>query len=233
MAKPKIILVEDEKDLAFVLASNFKMEGFDFRVARTAETGLKMIRKHPPALVIADVTLPGMDGLEMVRLLRQESQVPVLFLTAKKDEVSRVLGFKLGADDYVGKPFSMHELLCRVKAILHRAGPKTADAQQASLRVGGIEMDLRRHEVRVHGKHRKVTPLEFKLLKLLIDADGAVLSREDLLKRLWGYDESMDISTRTVDQHIARLRRSLLSEKKRIVTVKSVGYKIDTEPAAR
>ena len=233
MAKPNIVLVEDEKDLAFVLVANFKMEGFDLRVARTAEAGLEAIRKRPPDLVIADITLPGMDGLDMVRILRQESQVPVLFLTAKKDEVNRVLGFKLGADDYVSKPFSMQELICRVKALLHRASPKTPDSQQASLRVGGIEMDLRRHEVRVNGKHRKVTPLEFKLLKLLIDANGAVLSREDLLKRLWGYDESMEICTRTVDQHIARLRRSLASEKKRVVTVKSIGYKIVTDPSRR
>lgn len=228
MSKPKILLVEDEKDLAFILSSNFKKEGFDFFIAETAEDGLRMTRKLQPALVISDITLPGMDGLEMVRILRQESQVPVLFLTARKDEVNRILGFKLGGDDYLSKPFSMQELLCRVRAILHRVSPRSSDSRQASLRVGTIEVDLRRHEVRVGGKHRKVTPRELQLLTLLIEADGKVLSREDLLKSLWGLDEDMDISTRTVDQHIARLRRSLLSEKRRIVTVKNAGYKIET-----
>ena len=228
MVKPKILLVEDERDLAFVLSVNFKKEGFDFLIAETAEDGLRMIRKHRPSLVISDITLPGMDGLEMVRILRQESQVPVLFLTARKDEVNRILGFKLGGDDYLGKPFSMQELICRVRAILYRLDPRSSASRQGALRVGGIEVDLGRHEVRVNGKHRPVTPRELKLLTLLIEADGKVLSREDLLKRIWGYDESLDISTRTVDQHIARLRRSLLSEKRRIVTVKSAGYKIET-----
>jgi DNA-binding response OmpR family regulator len=229
MANPKILLVEDERDLAFILSANFKNEGFDFHTAETAEAGLNMARKLQPALVISDITLPGMDGLEMVRLLRQESQVPVLFLTARKDEVNRILGFKLGADDYLGKPFSMQELICRVKAILHRASPRSSASRQASLRVGGIEIDLRRHEVRVNGKHRPVTPRELQILTLLIEADGKAISREDLLKRLWGSDESMDVNTRTIDQHIARLRRSLLGEKRRLVTVKSVGYKIMTD----
>jgi DNA-binding response OmpR family regulator len=228
MDKPKILLVEDERDLAFILAANFKKEGFEFLVAGNGEAGLKMARKHRPALVISDIMMPGMDGLEMVRILRQESQVPVLFLTARKDEVNRILGFKLGGDDYLGKPFSMQELICRVKAILHRSSPRSSAARQATLRVGGIEVDLRRHEVRVNGKHRPVTPRELELLTLLIDADGEVLSREDLLKRIWGYDESLDVSTRTVDQHIARLRRCLLLEKRRIVTVKGAGYKIET-----
>ena len=231
MIKPKILLVEDERDLAFIIASNFKKEGFEFFIASTAEAGLKAARKHLPALVISDITLPGMDGLEMVRILRQESQVPILFLTARKDEVNRILGFKLGADDYLSKPFSMQELICRVKAILHRTMPFSATSRQASLRVGAIEVDLRRHEVRVNGKHRSVTPRELQILTLLIEADGKVLSREELLKTLWGYEESLDVNTRTVDQHIARLRRSLLSEKRRIVTVKSAGYKIETSAA--
>ena len=229
MTKQKILLVEDEEDLIYILSSNFRKEGFDFLIAKTAEAALQIARKHQPALVISDITLPGMDGLEMVRLLRQESQVPVLFLTARKDEVDRILGFRLGADDYVSKPFSIRELICRVKAVLHRASPRSPDTRQGFLRVGGIEVDQGRHEVRVNGKHRRLTPREFKLLILLIEADGKVLSREDLLKRLWGYDENMNISTRTVDQHIARLRRNLLSEKRRIVTVKPIGYKIETD----
>lgn len=229
MIKPKILLVEDERDLAYVISANFRKEGFEFLTSSTAEAGLKAFRKHRPSLVISDISLPGMDGLEMVRILRQESQVPILFLTARKDEVNRILGFKLGADDYLSKPFSMQELICRVKAILHRTNPASSAAKQASLRVGAIEVDLRRHEVRVNGKHRPVTPRELQILTLLIEADGKVVSREELLKNLWGYEESLEISTRTVDQHIARLRRSLLSEKRRIITVKSAGYKLLTE----
>jgi DNA-binding response OmpR family regulator len=230
MAKQTILLVEDEQDLAYVVALNFKKEGFELLTAKTAEDGLRLARKRRPALVISDIMLPGMDGLEMVRILRQESQVPVLFLTARKDEVDRILGFKLGADDYLGKPFSMRELVCRVRAILHRANPRPAVARPNFLRVGGIEIDLDRREVRVNGRHRRVTPRELTVLTLLIEADGKVLSREDLLKRLWGVDEDADVSTRTVDQHIARLRRSLLSERRRIVTVKGLGYKIETGP---
>lgn len=232
MNKPKILLVEDERDLAFIIAANFRKEGFEFQIAGTAEAGLKAVRAHKPALVISDISLPGMDGLEMVRILRQESQVPILFLTARKDEVNRILGFKLGADDYISKPFSMQELICRVKAILHRTNPVSPESRQSSLRVGSIEVDLRRHEVRVNGKHRPVTPRELQILTLLIEADGKVVSREELLKSLWGYEESLEVNTRTVDQHIARLRRSLLSEKRRIVTVKSAGYKILTGAAA-
>jgi len=229
MAKKKILLVEDEKDLGYVLKANFKAEGYDLTVARSAEDGLVAARKHKPDLVISDIMLPGMDGLEMVRLLRQESTVPVMFLSAKKHETDRVVGFKLGADDYLVKPFSVRELLCRVKAILSRSAHSSAAKRDASARIGGIDVDFDRHEVRVNGKYRRLPPREFKLLTLLIEADGRTLTREDLLQRIWGIDESMEVDTRTVDQHIARLRRNLLSEKRRIVTVKGTGYRILTD----
>ncbi|UPT74754.1 MAG: response regulator transcription factor [Elusimicrobiota bacterium] len=223
-AKPSLLVVEDEKDLAYVLASLFKKEGYTVHVARDGKAGLKLARAHKPDLVVTDVMLPLMDGHEMIRQLRVESKVPVLFLTAKRDEADRVRGFQLGADDYITKPFSMRELVARVRAVLRRAG--RAGEAQYSVRAGGLEIDFARHEVRVNGKPKHLAPREFQLLKLLIEANGHVLSREELLKTIWGYDESLGISTRTVDQHVARLRRSLASERKRIVTVKNFGYRI-------
>lgn len=225
MAKTTILVVEDERAILYVLSSNLRREGFEVFTAKSAELGLTLARKHKPDLILLDVMLPKMDGLEMIGILRQESQVPVLFLTAKKSEVDRVLGFKLGADDYVTKPFSIEELLARIKAILNRVAPKP-DGDMRGLRLGGLEVDFDRHEVRVKGKPRRLAPREFQLLKLLIEAKGKVLSRDLLLERIWGYDKSMNISTRTVDQHVARLRRKLLGEKDRIATVTNAGYQI-------
>ena len=226
MAKTKILIVEDEDDILFLVKENFKTEGFDVFGAGTAEQGIALARKRRPDVIVSDIMLPKMDGLEMVRILRREMTVPVLFLTAKKDEIDRVAGLELGADDYISKPFSMRELVARVRAVMRRSAPRTTSGLRPPVRIGGIEVDFGRHEVRVNGKYRKLSPREFQLLELLIEADGKVLSREQLLKRIWGYDQSMDINTRTVDQHIARLRRNLLSERKRIATIKNFGYTI-------
>lgn len=226
MAKTKVLLVDDEEDILFLLKSNFKEEGFQVLAAKTAEKGLVLAKKHRPDVIVTDIMLPKMDGLEMVRELRRDMSVPVLFLTAKKDEVDRITGLELGADDYISKPFSMRELIARVRAVMRRAAPRPGGGLRPPVRIGGIEVDFSRHEVRVNGKFRKLAPREFQLLTLLIEADGKVLSRDLLLKRIWGYDESMEINTRTVDQHIARLRRNLLSERKRIATVKNYGYTI-------
>lgn len=226
MSKQTILLVEDEKDLAFVLSETFKNEGFALLTARDGRAGLETARKRKPDLIVSDVMMPRMDGLEMLRELRRESSVPVLFLTARKDEADRVRGFDLGADDYLSKPFSMRELVCRVKAVLRRRERAARPARAGHVRLGAVEIDLGRHEVRVNGKLRHLAPREFQLLELLIQANGKVLSRENLLKSIWGYDESLGVDTRTVDQHVARLRRNLLAEKKRIVTVKNFGYRI-------
>jgi DNA-binding response OmpR family regulator len=228
MAKAKILLVEDEAHLVRILRFNLKKEGFNFLSAKNGKTGLEMALKQKPNLVIADIMLPSMDGLEMLRALRQESQVPVIFLTAKRAEIDRILGFNLGADDYLSKPFSIRELICRVKAVLHRLD-RQAGARSHAIRIGGLEVNFDRHEVRVNGKYRHLAPREFKLLTMLIELNGEVISREQLLKRIWGIDKSMEISTRTVDQHVARLRRGLLSEKRRIITVKNIGYRIRTD----
>ena len=225
MVKVKILVVEDDKDLSRLLRFNFKKEGFDFLIAKSGEDGLRMALKHKPDLIISDIGLPKMDGIEMVRALRQKSQVPVIFLTAKREEVDRILGFELGADDYLAKPFSIRELICRVKAVLRRAGGR-AGARRPSARVGAIEVDFGRHEVKVNGKSARLAPREFELLALLIEANGNVVSREQLLKQIWGIDACMEIQTRTVDQHVARMRRSLRSEGRRIVTIPSFGYRI-------
>jgi DNA-binding response OmpR family regulator len=171
--------------------------------------------------------IPKLDGFELVKIVRRESRAPVLMLTARKDEMDRVLGLELGADDYVTKPFSVRELLARVKALLRRAGP--AEAAASVLRSGGIEMDVERYEVRVRGKDVALTTKEFEFLKILLQAGGRALSRDQILEKVWGYDRSMEIDTRTVDQHVARLREKLGGEAARVATVKNVGYRIKPE----
>ncbi|MBI5200771.1 MAG: response regulator transcription factor [Elusimicrobia bacterium] len=227
MNKGKILIVEDEKDLVRLLQYNLENEGFKVLRAGDAEAGLGLLRKNKPDLVILDIMLPKMDGLEFCRVVRQETQVPIIFLTAKKSEMDRILGLKLGADDYITKPFSVGELVARVQAIFRRAAvPANGVAERTLQTVGSIEVDPERHEVRVKGKLTQLTPKEFEFLLLLMKARGKVLSRDYLLEHIWGYKKSIDIDTRTVDQHIARLRRKLRAEAHRIVTVASFGYQI-------
>ena len=227
MNKGKILIVEDEKDLVRLLQYNLENEGFKVLRAGDAEAGLTLLRKNNPDLVILDIMLPKMDGLEFCRVVRQETQVPIIFLTAKKSEMDRILGLKLGADDYITKPFSVGELVARVQAIFRRAAvPANGVAEKSLQTVGSIEVDPERHEVRVKGKLTQLTPKEFEFLLLLMKARGKVLSRDYLLEHIWGYKKSIDIDTRTVDQHIARLRRKLKAEAHRIVTVASFGYQI-------
>lgn len=221
----KLLLVEDDKDLVRLIKYNFDKEGYHVVHASDGETGLALARKEKPDLVILDVMLPKLDGLEFCRLFRQESKTPIIFLTAKKSEVDRILGLKLGGDDYVTKPFSVGELIARVAAVLRRASG-TGQDEAPPLRAGQLEVDLARHEVRVKGQTVALTPKEFEFLKALVEADGKVLSRDQLLEKIWGYDRSMEIDTRTVDQHIARLRRKLKGEGFRIATVTNAGYRL-------
>lgn len=227
MSKGKILVVEDEKDLLNMVKYNFEQEGYRVIGATNSEAGLTAARRQRPELVILDIMLPKMDGIEFCRLLRQESQVPVIFLTAKRDEMDRVLGLKLGADDYVTKPFSVKELIARAEAILRRASAQELSGQaKKSVRIGELEFDAERHEVHVEGRSSNLPPKEFELLRLLIQAKGRVLSREDLLEKIWGCDDGSEIDTRTIDQHIARLRSKLGAERQRIVTVANFGYQI-------
>lgn len=222
----KILVVEDEKALSRIVRYNLEKDGHRVVVAEDGEAGLALARREKPDLVILDIMLPKLDGLEVCRALRASSQVPILFLTAKKSEVDRVLGLKLGADDYVTKPFSVAELSARVEALLRRAGAGKTTASSGVRRAGGLEVDVERHEVSVNGKPVAVTPREFTFLKLLLEADGRVLTRDVILETVWGVDRSIEIDTRTVDQHIARLRRKLGPEGGRIVTVINSGYKL-------
>ncbi len=223
MSKEKILIVEDEKDLVKILKYNFEKEGYRVVVAHDGEAGLVAFRKEKPGLVILDIMLPKLDGFEFCKMVRQDSKVPILMLTAKTEEVDRILGLELGADDYVTKPYSVREVLARVKAILRRV--TDSDGEKALVRAGGLEVDLERYVTTVNGETVPLSSKEFEFLKCLLVANGRVLTRDQLLERVWGYDAGMQIDTRTVDQHIARLREKLGAESDRIVTVKNVGYR--------
>ena len=224
MPKEKILIVEDEKDLVKILKYNLEKDGYRVAVANDGEAGLAAFRRDKPGLVILDVMLPKLDGFEFCKIVRQESKIPVLMLTAKTEEVDRILGLELGADDYVTKPYSVREVMARVKAILRRVSD--GEGEKEFLRAGELEVDLERYVTKVKGETIALSSKEFEFLKCLLSAKGRVLTRDQLLERVWGYDDAMQIDTRTVDQHIARLREKLGVEAGRIVTVKNVGYRI-------
>jgi DNA-binding response OmpR family regulator len=227
MAQEKVLVVEDDKELVKLLKYNLEKQGYRVVLAADGEAGLAALRKEKPALVLLDAMLPKLDGFELLKIARRETAAPVLMLTARREEVDRVLGLELGADDYVVKPFGVRELLARVKALLRRAGP--AAAPSTLLRAGGIELDTERWEARVKGKPVELTTKEFEFLKLLLEAGGKVMTRDAILEKVWGYDQSLEIDTRTVDQHVARLREKLGPESGRVATVKNVGYRIKSE----
>jgi DNA-binding response OmpR family regulator len=223
--KEKILIVEDEKDLVRLIKYNLEKEKYRVTTARDAETALKLVKSVRPDLIVLDVMLPKMDGIELLKTIRPEVQVPILMLTAKRSEMDRILGLKLGADDYICKPFSVGELQARIEGHLRRS-TGAATTKKTSVTVGRIEVDFERHEVLVRGKAAYLAPKEFAILKLLIEANGKVLSREQLLQMIWGHEKDMEIDTRTVDQHIARLRRKLGEEAERIATVPNFGYQV-------
>lgn len=227
MAGEKILVVEDEKSLLQLLRYNLEGQGYRVLTAGDGEAGLELWRKERPALLILDLMLPKRDGFELCKAVRAASRTPILMLTARKEEVDRVLGLELGADDYVTKPFSVRELSARVKALLRRASPEGAAAR--TLHAGQIELDSERYETRVRGKAVALSSKEYEFLKCLLEADGRALSRDQLLEKVWGYERSMEIDTRTVDQHIARLREKLGPEAGRVLTVKNVGYRLKTD----
>jgi DNA-binding response OmpR family regulator len=227
--KGSVLLVEDDQDLLWMLADKLQEEGFRVLKTTAGEEGLKLARKHRPDMIMLDIALPSMDGLELIQILRQETSIPILFLTARNTELDRLLGFRLGAADYISKPFSLEEVAARAKAILRLAGSKPERPWKGPRIFGKLEVSLEKHEVRVNGRFAALAPKEFEILKLLIEADGVVLSREQFLKAVWNYDSNMDISTRSIDQHVAQIRRKLKSEGRRIVTVKNFGYKFSQE----
>lgn len=218
-----VLVIDDEKDLVRLLRHSLEKSGYRVVSAPSAESGLKKLRASEPDLILLDIMLPGMDGLEFLRALRRESDVPVILLSAKGAELDRVLGLKLGADDYVVKPFSLGELMARVAARLRKPAPAKG-ARIAAL--GDLRVDFARHEVKVKGRAVRLATKEFRVLELLLEADGKVLTRDGLLELVWGHDAGLDLDTRTVDQHIARLRRKLGDAGALIVTVPNFGYKL-------
>jgi DNA-binding response OmpR family regulator len=222
MADEKILVVEDEKDISKLLKYNLEKEGYGVTTCYDGESALAMCRREKPDLAIVDVMLPKMDGYEFCRNIRRESDVPILFVTARKEEVDRILGLEMGADDYITKPFSLREVMARIKAVLRRYASKKTP--RAFIRMGDLVVDLDRYEVRVKGKPVAISPKEFDFLKCLVQAEGKAVSREDLLGKVWKKDR--EINHRTIDQHIARLRSRLGDQAQRIMTVKNVGYRL-------
>ena len=225
MTRERILLIEDEPDIAEVLQYNLEKEGFAVETAQRGDAGLEAVRRDAPDLILLDLMLPGIDGLELTRLLKRDAataRLPIVMLTARGEEVDRIVGLELGADDYISKPFSPREVVLRVKAVLRRLQPEAADSDLLS--VGAIELDAAAHQLRVRGREVPLTATEFRLLKLLMERCGRVQTRGQLLSDVWGYAE--DIDSRTVDTHVRRLRRKLGPEADRIETVIGVGYRL-------
>src|SRR5262247_2647802 len=225
----RVLIVEDERDIRDLILLHLQRDGYQVATAGSGEDGLLQVKQSPPDLVLLDLMLPGMSGLEVCRRLRQEpttATLPILMLTAKADEVDRVVGLEMGADDYVVKPFSPKELIARIRAVLRRARPA---AEARVLRAGAVTIDPMRHQVDVAGTAVELTPKEFDLLRALVEAAGRVLSREQLLERVWGYTRGGDIESRTVDVHVRRLRAKLGDTGRRIATLKGVGYRFEDD----
>ena len=222
--KPKILVVDDEPDLLELISGNFAAAGFTILVAASGKEALRLAREAGPDLVLLDVMLPELDGLEVCKSLRKDpatSGIPILMLTARVAEIDRVLGLELGADDYVTKPFSVRELVLRVKNLLRRkAIPESSDDV---IRLGSLLIDQPRHLVTYEGRPVDLTVTEFKLAALLAERKGRVQSRDQLLKDVWGYSSVID--TRTVDTHMRRLRAKLGRAAKHLETVRGVGYR--------
>jgi DNA-binding response OmpR family regulator len=226
----KILIVEDEKDIVKMLEYNLKKEGFTSLAVTDGDEALDAAVRHQPGLIILDLMLPGMNGLEVCKALKAErktAHIPVIMLTAKAQEADKIVGLELGADDYMTKPFSPRELIARIKAVLRRM--KEKDKLPELLKIGDLAMDFSRISVSVRNKPVELTSKEFELLKTLIGAKGRVLSRDYLLDNIWGFDHAVEIQTRTVDVHIRTLRKKLKGEAKRIITVKNYGYRFDRE----
>lgn len=222
-----ILIVEDEKEIRDLLSHYLRKEGFEVFLAPDGEAGLSRARAEKPNLILLDILLPKMDGLEVLREIRSDREIagtPVIMLTAKGDETDRIVGLELGADDYVPKPFSPREVVARVKAIFRRIVPKAVHPEEAVYRKGDLLLDVARHEVRYRDRIVPLTSKEFRILMVLMASEGKVLSRETILERVW--EEGTYVLDRTVDVHVAKLRRKIPLLAKSIETVKDVGYRL-------
>ena len=227
MSDPRVLVVEDNQNLALGLSNNLKLEGYEVQVAEDGKQGLELVGKFAPDAIVLDLMLPEMDGYQVLRTLRNNgSTVPVLILTALGDEADKVRGFRLGADQYLTKPFSVVEFLSRVEALLRRADNGMPSAARTVERFGNITVDVDARSVSRDGEPVAVTPKAFDLLLALMRRQGAVANRHDLMRDVWGYDNS--VISRTVDAHIAELRRKLEPDPscpKHILTVWKRGYR--------
>jgi DNA-binding response OmpR family regulator len=217
-----VLIVEDESSIASFVSLYLKKAGYDVEVAATGSDALEKA-EHSPSLIVLDLMLPDMDGIDVCRRLRKRSDVPILMLTARDEDIDKIIGLEVGADDYMTKPFNPRELVARIKSILRRATTERRDAETAELRHGELVINSGRREVKVGDTEIQLAPKEFDLLWELLDHRGIVLTRDQLLERVWGYTFAGD--TRTVDVHVRQLRRKL-GEASPIVTVWGVGYKV-------
>jgi DNA-binding response OmpR family regulator len=225
---PKILVVDDEPDALEVLGFKLREARYEPLFARDGAQAIAAARAERPALIVLDLMLPEIDGIDVCKILRRDpatAAIPIIMLTARATEMDRVLGLELGADDYVTKPFSPRELVLRIKKLLERARLPAAGEEQ--LRFGTLEIDVAAHEVRVAGGAVALTATEFKLLEILARRRGRVQSRERLLQDVWGYDSAID--TRTVDTHMRRLREKLGAEAEFLETIRGVGYRLRPE----
>jgi two-component system phosphate regulon response regulator PhoB len=228
MQTKTILIIEDEKDLAELVAFNLGIEGYHPDIALDGPSGLEAAQGNSPDLILLDLMLPGMSGVDICKTLKgsqRTAKIPIILLTAKGEEIDRVAGFEIGADDYVGKPFSMRELLLRIKVVLRRSQPEKTAVK--IIRVGPITIDIDRHIVTIDGSETILTTTEFKLLLTLAEQLGRVQNRELLLNDVWGYNYTGDTST--VDTHISRLRIKLGEVGVLIKTVRGFGYKIEAK----
>ena len=225
----RILVVDDEPDAIELIRFNLKASGYEVLTAEDGEEALAKARKFSPDMILLDVMLPELDGLEVCKILRRDpatASLPIIMLTAKASEIDRVLGLEFGADDYVTKPFSPRELMLRVRNLLKRKESSKEEVERFQVR--DIELDVSKYEVKIMGQPIDLTPTEFKLLQILMERKGRVQSRDRLLQDVWGYDQLID--TRTVDTHVRRLREKMGEAADYVTTVRGVGYRL-MEPA--
>lgn len=229
-----ILIVDDEHDIVDLLAYNLAKEGYAILKAYDGETALQAARSELPSLIILDLMLPGIQGMEVCRRIRNDKatgHIPIIMVTAKGDEVDKILGLEMGADDYITKPFSVKELLARVRSVLRRSAPREEASDEETFSFQGLTIDYRRHSVMVDEKPIELSPMEFRLLNFLVRHPGRVYSRDQLLDRVWGDDAFVE--PRTVDVHIRRLRSRIekdTAQPRYIFTVRGFGYRFADIP---
>ena len=223
MEKTRVLIVDDDPNINQLIKLYLEKEGYETETAERGDDALNLFKKNPPQIVLLDLMLPGMDGWQVCREIRKISTIPIIMLTAKDETFDKVLGLELGADDYITKPFSVRELIARVKALLRRAAPQNED--EGILHVGGLTIDVGNYEAFRNGEKLSLTLKEFELLKLLVISRGKVLTRDFLLDRIWGYEFYGE--TRTVDVHIRHIRQKLGDDAHYIETIRGVGYKFN------